>query len=125
MFQIDLKNRKPIYEQVIESFKNLILSGELNEASRVPSVRDMAKALGVNPNTIQKAYRELEAQKYFYTVIGQGSFIAAPPESAASKEVSALYEALAGNARELIFRGENFNAILNFIKNMEGSNDKN
>ena len=125
MFQIDLKNRKPIYEQVVENFKKLIISGELSEDSRVPSIRDMAKELGVNPNTVQKAYRELENAKYFYTVIGQGSFIAAPPESATKAEVSALYEELADTTRELIFRGESKGGIKLFIDSMEGSNDKN
>jgi GntR family transcriptional regulator len=126
MFKIDLKNRKPIYEQVIENFKKLIIGGELVENSRVPSIRDMARELGVNPNTVQKAYRELETQKYFYTVMGQGSFIAAPPESATRAEVNALYDALTGIARELIFRGENLEKILAFIKNLEGKeNDKN
>lgn len=120
MFKIDLKNRKPIYEQVIENFKRLIISGELSEGTRVPSIRDMAKELGVNPNTVQKAYRELEGQKYFYTVIGQGSFIASPPESATSAEVTALYKTLAEIVRELIFRGESKGEIQLYIKNMEG-----
>jgi len=118
VFQIDLKNRRPIYEQVVDNFKRMIVSGGLNEDSRVPSIRDMAKSLGVNPNTVQKAYRELEGQGYFYTVLGQGSFIAAPPESATSREVAALYETLAGIVRELIFRGESRGEVMLFIENM-------
>jgi GntR family transcriptional regulator len=120
MFRIDLKNRKPIYEQVVENFKRLIISGELGENERVPSVREMAKELGVNPNTVQKAYRELEGQKYFYTVIGQGSFIAAPPESATSAEVAALYAQLATIVRELVFRGESRGEIEIYVRNLEG-----
>ncbi|MCL2200179.1 MAG: GntR family transcriptional regulator [Defluviitaleaceae bacterium] len=123
MFTIDLKNRKPIYEQIIESFKRRIISGELTENTRVPSIRDMARGLGVNPNTVQKAYRELETQKYFYTVIGQGSFIAAPPEEETSKEVKSLYEKLASIVRELIFRGESKADISLYINNLEGKND--
>jgi GntR family transcriptional regulator len=120
MFRIDLKNRQPIYEQVVENFKRLIISGEVAQDSRVPSVRDMAKELGVNPNTVQKAYRELEGQKYFYTVLGQGSFIAAPPESVTSAEISALYEKLATIVRELIFRGESTGEICVRIENTGG-----
>ncbi|MCL2457136.1 MAG: GntR family transcriptional regulator [Defluviitaleaceae bacterium] len=116
MFRIDLKNRKPIYEQVVENFKRLIISGDLSENSRVPSIRDMAKELGVNPNTVQKAYRELEGQKYFYTVLGQGSFIAAPPEDAT--EISALYEKLAAIFRELIFFGESMGEVQLFINSL-------
>jgi len=123
LFTIDLKNRKPIYEQIIESFKRRIISGELTENTRVPSIRDMARGLGVNPNTVQKAYRELETQKYFYTVIGQGSFIAAPPEEETSKEVKSLYEKLASIVRELIFRGESKADISLYINNLEGKND--
>jgi len=118
MFRIDLKNRKPIYEQVVENFKRLIITGDLSENSRVPSIRDMAKELGVNPNTVQKAYRELEGQKYFYTVLGQGSFIAAPPEDTASAEISALYEKLSAVIRELIFRGESKGEIQLFINSV-------
>ena len=121
MFTIDLKNRKPIYEQVIENFKKRIISGELTENTRVPSIRDMARELGVNPNTVQKAYRELETQKYFYTVIGQGSFIASPPEGEKSKEIKSLYEKLTSIVSELIFRGESKGEINLFISNMEGS----
>lgn len=83
------------------------------------SIRDMAKELGVNPNTVQKAYRELEGQGYFYTVLGQGSFIAAPPEAAKRAEVSALYEALANLVRELIFRGESKEEIRMYIQDIE------
>ena len=117
MFQIDLKNRKPIYEQVVENFKMLIISGRLKESDKVPSVRDMAKNLGVNPNTVQKAYRQLETQKYFYTVLGQGSFVGAPPDEK-REEIDALYDAIAAKIRELIFRGEAKSSILAYIERL-------
>jgi len=120
MFQIDLKNRKPIYEQVVENFKRMIVSGGIDEGSRVPSIRDMAKELGVNPNTVQKAYRELESHGYFYTVLGQGSFIAAPPETLTEREVAALYEALTEQIHELLFRGVSLWEIKNFIEKKFG-----
>ncbi|MCL2047334.1 MAG: GntR family transcriptional regulator [Defluviitaleaceae bacterium] len=116
MFNVDFKNRKPIYEQIIENFKRLIIAGDLKEESRVPSIRDMAKELGVNPNTVQKAYRELEEQSYFYTIIGQGSFIAAPPKSDTGKEIGALYDSLVGTVRELIFRGESKPRIIERVE---------
>ena len=65
MFKIDLKSRKAIYEQVVDNFKEMIISGVLKPDEKVPSVRDMAKELTINPNTIQKAYRELENRGYF------------------------------------------------------------
>ena len=118
MFKIDLKNRKPIYEQVVDNFKHLIISSELKESTKVPSVRDMAKSLGVNPNTVQKAYRELESQGYFYTVLGQGNFIAAPPEDAGRQEINALYSEISTRIKELIFRGESKENIINNVREM-------
>ena len=115
MFQIDLKSRKAIYEQVVDNFKRLIVTGVLKQDEKVPSVRDMAKILTVNPNTVQKAYRELESQKYFYTVLGQGNFIAAPP-GGSDKEISALYARVRDDARELMFRGEAKGDIIMFIE---------
>jgi len=115
MFQIDLKNRKPIYEQVVDNFKALIISGVLKESEKVPSVRDMAKTLAVNPNTVQKAYRELESMGYFYTVLGQGNFIAAPPDTG-RQEIDVLYAEISKIVKELIFRGETAENICEFVK---------
>lgn len=109
MFQIDLKSRKAIYAQIIDNFKRLIISGAMQPDDKVPSIRDLAQAITVNPNTVQKAYRELESQGYFYTVLGQGSFIAAPDTQASealSPEVEALYSQLKNTVQELIFRGQ-------------------
>ena len=116
MFQIDLKSRKAIYEQITDNFKRLITTGVLKENDKVPSVREMAKLLTVNPNTIQKAYRELENQNYFYTVLGQGSFISSPPETVSKAEIQNKYNTLKTVVQELKFFGEPEQAILNFIK---------
>lgn len=115
MFQIDLKSRKPIYQQIIENFKLLITTGILKEGDKVPSIRDMAKILTVTPNTIQKAYRELETQGYFYTVLGQGNFISAPAENINVKVINEKYVVLKNITQELIFLGESKEKIINFI----------
>lgn len=75
MIIIDYKDRRPIYEQVMERFEELILKGVLEPGSQMPSVRNLAMELSINPNTIQRAYMELERQGYIYTVKGRGSFI--------------------------------------------------
>ena len=75
MFKLDPMSRKSIYEQVIDNLKELIMTGELKEGDKLPSVRDLSKAITVNPNTIQKAYRELERQGYTYTQAGLGTFV--------------------------------------------------
>ena len=119
MFQIDLKSRKAIYAQVMDNFKRLIITGVLQQNDKVPSVRDMAKILTVNPNTVQKAYRELENQGYFYTVLGQGSFVNAPEGPGDQKEVASLYNSLESNVQELIFLGETKGDITMFIEKID------
>ena len=116
MFQIDLKSRKAIYEQVMDNFKRLIVTGVLKADEKVPSVRDMARTLTVNPNTVQKAYRELESQGYFYTVLGQGSFIAAATDKVDQREIDALYSRVHDNVQELLFRGEDKGDIILFVE---------
>ena len=120
MFQIDLKSRKAIYEQVMDNFKRLIVTGILKQDEKVPSIRDMAKTLTVNPNTVQKAYRELESQGYFYTVLGQGNFIAAPPSQKDQKEITVLYSRVHADVQELLFRGETKEDIIKFVDKIEG-----
>lgn len=75
MILIDYKDRRPIYEQIVERFAELILKGVLEADSQLPSVRNLAMELSINPNTIQRAYGELERQGYIYSIKGRGSFI--------------------------------------------------
>lgn len=77
MIIIDYKDTRPIYEQIVERFKTLILKDVLEPDQQMPSVRNLAMELSINPNTIQKAYAELERQGYIYSVKGRGSFVAA------------------------------------------------
>ena len=77
MIVLDYQDRRPLYEQVEEKFRNLILMGVLEPGSRMPSVRQLAMELSINPNTIQRAYAELEAEGYIYSVAGRGSFVSA------------------------------------------------
>ena len=76
MIILDYKDRRPIYEQVAEKLEELMLLGILGENEPLPSVRSLAMELLINPNTIQRAYGELERQGYIYTVKGKGSFVA-------------------------------------------------
>ncbi|MCI8454852.1 MAG: GntR family transcriptional regulator [Lachnospiraceae bacterium] len=76
MIILDYKDRRPIYEQVTERLSELMLHGILVENEALPSVRSLAMDLSINPNTIQRAYAELERQGYIYTVKGKGSFVA-------------------------------------------------
>ncbi len=75
MFNINTSGDKPIYEQIIDNIKELTLKRILKADDKLPSVRDMASMLAVNPNTVSKAYQELERQKITHTVRGRGTFI--------------------------------------------------
>ena len=75
MFNINTTSDKAIYEQIIDNIKELSLKKILKPDDKLPSVRDLAGMLGVNPNTVSKAYQELERQKITHTVRGRGTFI--------------------------------------------------
>ena len=74
-----------IYEQIEAEFKRLIVSGAMEEGEKLPSVRELSMQLSINPNTIQRAYRELEAEGYIYSVSGKGSFVSDRPKKNADK----------------------------------------
>ena len=73
---INYRDPRPIYEQVRDGLRTLIVSGALASGEKLPSVRELASKLSINPNTIQRAYRELEQEGYLYSVPGKGSFAA-------------------------------------------------
>lgn len=75
MIIIDYKDTRPIYEQIVEKIRTLILKGVLKPDSQLQSVRSLAMELSINPNTIQKAYTELERQGFIYTIKGRGNFV--------------------------------------------------
>lgn len=76
MFNIDLQSRTPIYEQLYKKIVELILKDQLRSHDKLPSVRELAKNLGVNPNTVSKAFQMLERDKVIYSLAGRGSFVA-------------------------------------------------
>lgn len=129
MFQLDLKSRKSIYEQIVDNVKELILTGILNPEDKIPSVRELSKTLTVNPNTIQKAYRELEYQGFIYTVSGLGTFVASPPKSPVDdRKIGEVKEQLRDCIRELFYLGctlDRIRSILNDLLEERGNwNDK-
>ncbi|MBQ8552129.1 MAG: GntR family transcriptional regulator [Clostridia bacterium] len=75
VINVDTRDRKPIYEQLIDNIKSLVLHGILKPGEQLPGVRTLAVELAINPNTIQKSYAELERQGIIYTLQGRGSFV--------------------------------------------------
>ena len=80
MLSINYRDPRPIYEQVRDSLRQLILSGAIEPEEKLPSVRTLAASLAINPNTIQRAYRELEGDGFIYTIPGKGCFVGSEQE---------------------------------------------
>ena len=76
MLHLDYRDARPIYEQVRDNLRRLMVSGAIQEGEKLPSVRSLASNLAINPNTIQRAYESLEAEGYVYSIPGKGSFAA-------------------------------------------------
>lgn len=104
MIQLNYRDARPIYEQVKDGFRHLIIQGVLGLDEKLPSVRELATNLTINPNTIQRAYRELEQEGYVYTVSGKGSFVAGVPEENTARKAE-LWEQLGEIIQELLFLG--------------------
>lgn len=103
MIVIDYKDRRPIYEQVVERFQDLIVKNVIRAGEQMPSVRSLAMELAINPNTIQKAYAELERRGFTYTVKGRGSFVSAREDflEYTRKEVLESFRGDVGDAKDL------------------------
>ena len=80
MFRLDERSHKAMYEQVMDNLKELIMTDVMKKDEKIPSVRDLSEQLMINPNTVQKAYKELEREGYIYTVSGKGSFVSGKTE---------------------------------------------
>ena len=101
LITVDLRDRKQLYEQLIDNIKALILSGELKKDDKLPSVRSLAKELGSNPNTIQKAYAELEWCGIIMSLPGRGSVVLAERDSLRDEMSGKLENAMISLAREM------------------------
>lgn len=115
MFELDLRSRLPIYEQLVEKFKELIISELLKTDEKLPSVRTLASEITINPNTIQKAYRELESQGYIYSIPGKGSFVARVVQNRNAEKISKLKEELIKILSEAMYLGMKEEEIMRIV----------
>lgn len=122
MININFRAPTPIWEQVRDNYRALILSGALSEGYKMPSVRELASTLAINPNTIQRAYRELEAEGYTVSVPGKGSFVCAAKEAAAMRrqELEQNFKALAAELKAL---GDDEAKLITLIKEATANDD--
>ena len=99
MISINYRDPRPIYEQIQSELRRLMLTGALPPGSHLPSVRELAGQLAINPNTIQRAYRELETDGYILSVAGKGSFVAQVDQIAEQQKKQAVGAFLAAAQR--------------------------
>ena len=118
MILIDYKDTRPIYEQIVEKMKVLILSKALEPESKLPSVRQLAMELSLNPNTVQRAYAELERAGFIYTVKGRGNFVCESHALMEDKRQE-LKKKCIGLVREAKSVGIGRNELIQFMEEIE------
>lgn len=119
MLQLDFRSRMPVYEQLTEKIKELIVHNVLKSDAQLPSVRELAMELTVNPNTIQKAYRELEHQGYIYSIQGKGSFVTPTEKIDNSRRREELLEQLKKVIAELLYLGVSIEDIRQTVEEIK------
>ena len=126
MFQLDFKDRRPIYEQIKDNLKFLIIEGAMKEGEKIPSVRELAVSMAINPNTIQKAYKELESEGYIYSVTAKGYFVTPRASTDVGKNAELLAK-FSDTVRELMYLGKTKNELSDIINSIYkgGTNDGN
>ncbi len=125
MVQVNYRDSRPIYQQIKDGIRQLIMSGALQPEDKLPSVREQAMTLAINPNTISRAYRELEAEGYIYTVSGRGTFVCerTGPDLARVKELMDKFDKIITELKLLGITEEEMVKHIKEIMNSGGSND--
>ena len=123
MIQLNYRDSKPIYEQIKEGLRRLVITGAIAKDEKLPSVRELASELAINPNTIQRAYRELETEGYIYTVAGTGSFAAEQSDvhGRRNKELLKEFDEI---VRELLYLSEDKEALIRRIEEIAKGGEK-
>lgn len=118
MFSLNYRDGRPIYEQVKDGLRHLVVTGAIQTGDKLPSIRAMALSLAINPNTIQRAYDALESEGYLCSVAGKGSF-AAPQTDVNRGRREALLKRLDDTAAELLFLGMTPTELAERIKGVQ------
>ena len=122
MILLDYRDSRPIYEQVQDGLRKLMVAGVLQEGEKLPSVRALAGQLAINPNTIQRAYEALEREGYVYSIGGRGSFVA-PRREVDDGRKEELFKQLDAAVKELRFLGVTREELIKRMETEEGGND--
>lgn len=121
MFELDMRSRKPIYEQLVDKLKELIINEVLKPEEQLPSVRALAQQLTINPNTIQKAYRELENQGFIYSQKGKGSFVNPSSYSKDEDKIKEMKAEIERLVLEVLYLGVPAVELIEMIKNLDAA----
>lgn len=105
MINLDYKSGASLHEQIETEIKSLIVSGAMGADEQLPSVRELSISLTVNPNTVQRAYKQLEQDGFIYSIKGKGSFVASVSRDESAYRRGEIIEQLTAAARELAFLG--------------------
>jgi GntR family transcriptional regulator len=116
MIQLDYKDPRPLYIQIKSKIKKLVITGVLKPDERIPSVRELAQTLTINPNTIQKAYKELESEGVLYSVRGKGNFVSRLDDDTVNTRRNELFAELSKITAELHYLQLDEQAIIDYIK---------
>jgi len=115
VISLNYRDSRPIYEQIKDGLRKLIVTGAMLPDEKLPSVRALAQQLSINPNTIQRAYADLEAEGYIYSVAGKGSFAAGHKDADAARRTE-LLEKARGLLAELRELGVSEDELLTLVK---------
>lgn len=118
MIQLNYRDSRPIYEQIEDSLKKLIISGVLKGDEKLPSVRNLAMELSINPNTIQRSFADLERDGYLYSVPGKGSFVCDNTDKI-KEHIDELKKELAKNVQDLLELGVSSEEIVALVREVE------
>ena len=116
MLSINFNNNLPIHEQIKRRIEELILNGVLEKDSALPSVRELACSLAINPNTVQKAYFALESDGITYSVAGKGRFVALHPDELKKAKAEEELKAIRANVEKLYNYGFSKKDVMIFIE---------
>ncbi len=118
MINLDWRDKRAINEQITDKIKELIVSGILTHNEQLPSVRELSVSLTVNPNTVQKAYKQLEAEGYIYSIKGKGNFVNELDDEYRENQKIPLYNEIITAVKTLCYLGEDKAGIINLINNI-------
>ena len=120
MISINYRDSRPVYEQIVDGFKKLIMTGLIKKDEKMPSVRELASQYAINPNTIQRAYRDLENDGYIYSVPGKGSF-AVDVSEISGKHIAEIYDRLDIVLKDFDIAGVSREHVADYVLNNKKS----